>query len=284
MSGEKEWIDPVGGLGDVLLLSGVIKQAHDRLGKKYNMVRRSVYVEMLAGHPGIDRIGFLPAGAPVLRVDYGLTKEFMARKTRAFQMLAKIFGMELPVPEKLFLPMGGESDELLAAGIPWRGKNVAIAPDSTSPRKMMSREKWSQVAKALGDSGALVVQFGKAGTEKVKYAYSLAGLTSPKEAILLLKRMDLLLTADNFLMHAAHMVGTPTIALWGPTDPELFGYQEHRRITVPRCCPSGKCHAGEYLSVCPEAVPCAEAFDPVKVADAALEALTGKFPANKGKL
>ena len=40
----------------------------------------------------------------------------------------------------------------------------------------------------------------------------------------------------------------------------------------------------KYLSVCPEAVPCAEAFDPVKVADAALEALTGKFPANKGKL
>lgn len=276
MPAENEWIDPVGGLGDVLMLSGVIKLAHDRLGKKYNMVRRSTYVELLAGHPGIDKIGFLPPGAPVLRVDYGLTEEFIARKTRAFQMLAKMFGLELPVPEELYLPLEGVSVEALASAIPWSGKNVAIAPDSTSARKMMSREKWGKVAKVLADSGALVVQFGKSGAKKVKYSYSLAGITSPKEAILLLKKMDLLVTADNFLMHAAHMTGTPAISLWGPTNPELFGYSEHRKITVPRCRPSGKCHAGEYLSKCPEAVPCAEAFNADEVAAAALETLYKK--------
>ena len=140
----------------------------------------------------------------------------------------------------------------------------------------MSRDKWEQVAKALSDSGALVVQFGKGGSEKVKYAYSLAGVTTPKEAIMLLKRMDLLITADNYLMHAAHMTGTPTISLWGPTDAEVFGYPEHQNITVPRPHVSGKCRAGLYLSKCPETTPCIEAFNADEVAERALKTLGGK--------
>ena len=275
MSTERQWIDPVGGLGDVLLISGVIKLAHDRLGKKYNMIRRSAYTEMLAGHPGIDRIDYLPKGAPVLNVDYGFREEFMGRRIRAFQMLAKIFGLELPAPETLYLPMDDVSDALLASAIPWRAKNVAIAPDSTSLRKMMARDKWEQVAKTLADSGVMVVQLGKAGAEKVKYTYSLAGVTNPKETILLLKRMDLLITADNYLMHAAHMTGTPTISLWGPSDPEIFGYPEHQKIMAPRPHASGKCHAGLYLSKCPETTPCVDAFKAAEIAETALEALFG---------
>lgn len=227
MTTETQWIDAPESLGGTLLLSGVLKLVHDRLGKKYNVIRRPAAAGMLAGHPAIEKIDYLPKGAPVLTV--GRAEEGGA--CRSFQRLAELFGLELPAPETLYLPMDGVSDDRLAAMVPWQAKNVAIAPDSSSPGKMMSRSKWGEVAKALGDSGALVVQLGQGGAEKVKHAYSLAGVTSPKEALLLLKRMDLLITSDNFLMHAAHMTGTPAISLWGPTAAAVHGYAEHQAIT-----------------------------------------------------
>lgn len=276
MATETQWIDPTGGLGDVLLLSGVLKQAHDRLGKKYNMIRRTIFTEMLAGHPGIDRIDYLPKGAPVLTVKYGLCEEIHNGSIpRAYQMLAKMFGLELPVPETLYLPMDGVSDTLLASMVPWRGKNVAIAPDSTSPRKMMPRDKWEQVAKTLTDSGALVVQFGKAGAEKVKHTCSLAGVTTPKEAILLLKRMDLLITADSFLMHAARLTGTPAISLWGPTEADIYGYPEHQRMIVPCAYGPGKCRAANFFDKCAAPVPCMHGIDADEIVKRALKMLGG---------
>ncbi len=228
MTTETQWIDAPESLGGTLLLSGVLKLAHDRLGKKYNVIRRAASAGMLAGHPAIEKIDYLPKGAPVLTVD----RAEAGGASRAFQRLAKLFGLELPAPETLYLPMDGVSDDLVASMIPWQAKNVAIAPDSASPGKMMARSKWGEVAKALGDSGALVVQLGQGGAEKVKYAYSLAGVTTPQEAVLLLKRMDLLITSDNFLMHAAHMTGTPVISLWGSAAATMHGYAEHQAITA----------------------------------------------------
>ncbi len=270
MSTETQWIDMPGGLGDALLLSGIIKLAHDRLGKKYNVIRRTISAEMLAGHPGIERIDYLQKGAPVMTVA-GMDEE---SHPRAFQRLAKMFGLELPAPETLYLPLDGISDAMPASLIPWRTKNVAIAPDSASPRKMMSRSKWDQVAKALGDSGALVVQFGKGGAEKVKHAYSLAGITTPKEAVMLLKRMDLLITSDNFLMHAAHMTGTPTISLWGSADAALNGYPEHQKITaVLRHEPTNsEARPGAGLSS-PEQSSCMDNIDTNEIVDRALKSL-----------
>ena len=269
MSTEIKWIEPIGGLGDALMLSSVIKLAHDRLGAKYNMVRRTRYAEIFAGHPAIDRVDYLPKGARVQPVTYWHCDEMdNGTVPRAFQMLAKMFGLELPVPETMYLPMDGVSDGQLAVVIPWRAKNVAIAPDSTSPRKMMAKDKWGQVAKALSDRGALAVQFGENGAEKVKYAYSLAGVTTPKEAIMLLKRMDLLITSDNFLMHAAHLTGTPVISLWGPTEASGYGYPEQQKIIVPCRLGSAKCirntigteRTSLYISKCQAETPCMDSI------------------------
>lgn len=239
------WLNPVGGLGDVLMYSSVLKLAHDRHGFRCNMIRRARYTGMLAGHPAIREINFFPKGGELLSTAYWERDEFISGAIpRAFQMLAKMLGLALPAPENFYLPMGGFSDKLLAAAIPWGRKTVAIAPASESPRKILMFEKWEQVAKALHEIGFLVLQFGQAHDQKVKYAYSLCGITSPQEAILLLKRVDLLISTDNFLAHAAHMTGTPAITLWGPTSPDVYGYPEHKRLSAPAGCSFGKCIAG----------------------------------------
>lgn len=291
MSPELKWIEPLGGLGDALLLSSVLKLAHDRRGAKYNMVRRTRCAELFAGHPAIERTGFLPAGAKTLCTAYWHRPEMEDGSVpRAFQMLAKMFGLELPVPERMYLPLDGVSDAELAAMIPWKGKNVAIAPDSVSPRKTMSREKWGRVARSLSDYGALVVQFGEAGAKKVRGAYSLAGLTAPKEAVLLLRRMDLLITSDNFLMHAARLSGTPTVSLWGPTESAGFGYPEHRKLVArcglgeARCVRNtiGSERTALYLSVCGAPVTCMDSLNEAEILRLAREELAGRGPAAEG--
>jgi lipopolysaccharide heptosyltransferase II len=52
---------------------------------------------------------------------------------------------------------------------------------------------------------------------------NLAGKTSLSQLAALLQRADLLLTGDSGPMHIAAAVGTPLIAIHGPTDPALSG-------------------------------------------------------------
>ena len=52
---------------------------------------------------------------------------------------------------------------------------------------------------------------------------NLAGKTSLLQLAALLQRADLLVTGDSGPMHIAGAVGTPLIAIHGPTDPALSG-------------------------------------------------------------
>ena len=54
-------------------------------------------------------------------------------------------------------------------------------------------------------------------------AINLAGKTSLPQLVALLKRANLLITGDSGPMHIAAAVGTPLIAIHGPTDPALSG-------------------------------------------------------------
>jgi ADP-heptose:LPS heptosyltransferase len=81
-----------------------------------------------------------------------------------------------------------------------------------------------------------VLQLGRARDVHVRNSYSLRGLTTPRQAIALLRRVSLLVTSDNFLMHAAHLTGTPAVVLWGPTDRRSYGYPEHSHLEFPRAC------------------------------------------------
>lgn len=45
------WINPIGGYGDALMLSGILNQVHEaRPEEKYFLVRRTQYQAILAGH------------------------------------------------------------------------------------------------------------------------------------------------------------------------------------------------------------------------------------------
>jgi ADP-heptose:LPS heptosyltransferase len=82
----------------------------------------------------------------------------------------------------------------------------------------------------------------------------------------LLAEMDLLVSNDSGPVHMAVAVGTPSLVLFGPTDPVRTGpYGEGHRILQAglacQPCLSRKCSEGE--------IPCLAGITPREVAQAA---------------
>jgi len=236
-SGTDEWINPIGGLGDTLMLSGVLKLVHDKFPeKRYNLIRRTEYTNFLREHPIIARVGFPPRGARIISTTYWQDEHYGQEGNRAFQILARMFGLETPVEEKLFLT--GEPDDIFLKNniIPWREKNVIIAPSSDSPRKVMHPMAWHHLVERLYVDGIFVMQVGRPNEMHIKNTYSLLGATNPRQIISLLGKANVIITSDNFIMHAAHLVQKPAVVLWGPTKPEFYGYTGHVHLRSQKIC------------------------------------------------
>lgn len=229
------WINPVGGLGDVLMLSGVLKLIHEKNPeKKFRLVRRTKYATLLKGHPAIELIGYPPDNTKnIITTDYWKDWPMGSGKDRAFQRLAALFGLETPVAETLYVPFEIERDAFIERAVPWEGRNVLIAPFSDSPRKMMPLELWEQLVWMLKEENVFVIQGGKFNELNIRGAYSALGATDPKQMLALVKRVNMVITADNFIMHAAKLTGTPSVVLWGPTQREVYGYAEHEHVEAP---------------------------------------------------
>lgn len=231
------WINPVGGFGDMLMLSGVLKLVHDQdPQKRFNLTRRTNYLSILKGHPAISKIGFPPKDVKVIGVDYWSKEELGPGENRAFQVLARVFGLETPVEEKLYIPDEKIDDKLLDDFIPWKKLNVVIAPASDSPRKMMDPKIWHHLVDKFHFIDALVIQVGRLNDQHIKNTYSLLGLTTPRQLIALLRKIDLVITMDNFIMHATHHVNKPCVVLWGATHHKIYGYDEQIHLQMKKTC------------------------------------------------
>ena len=141
-------------------------------------------------------------------------------------------------------------------GIGRKDKVVAIHPGSGATIKLWTVEGFAAVADTLAQRyGAKVILVGGEGektllknivktcqTEPLRWETS-AGLG---RLAALFARCNLVLGLDSGPLHLAVAVGTPTIHLFGPTDPALFGPwgdpARHRvirtEIDLP-CCPCG---------------------------------------------
>ena len=225
----------------MLMLSGVLKLVHDAdPSRRFNLIRRTNYLTFLKGHPAIAEIGHPPKDSALARCDYWSIERLGPGPQRAFQVLARNFGLKTPVEERLYVPGEIPADPLLEKTIPWKTVNIVIAPGSDSPRKMMEPMIWHQLALMLQHDGMLVLQVGRSRDQRIKPAYSLLGLTTPRQLLGLIRRVDVVVTCDNFIMHAAHVMGTPAVAVWGATHHQVYGYPEQIHLQMPRSCGLGE--------------------------------------------
>lgn len=151
-------------------------------------------------------------------------------------LLLKAIGVESE--EVVFdLPVGKEQREkvgqlLAAEGIDSAKVLVAINPMTTWETKHWRNERFARVADHLLNRGMAVVFSGGPqdvrGIEEIRAAMtgkavSLAGKTTLKDLAALYERVNLLITTDTGPMHLAAAVGTPVVALFGPTAPWRTG-------------------------------------------------------------
>ena len=118
------------------------------------------------------------------------------------------------------------------------GPLVVITPGARWPSKLWPSKRFAAVADALvATVGARVVIAGAEGDRERarrvrshmnREATNLAGETSLKELVALVAEADLLVTNDSGPMHVADALGTPLVAVFGPTDPARTGPYRQR--------------------------------------------------------
>lgn len=172
------------------------------------------FPELYENHPFVDAVNeeFVPDRYVLLRG--------APRTVRRIEAYAAAVRVAAPVsrPHLYFETW----DALQLVELPdGRGPLVAVAPGTTWPTKRWRREKWLELCSRLAAHGCRIVELG-AGHEPLGSGVCLVGRTTVREAACVLHHADLLVSCDSGLMHLALAVGTPVVALFGPTDPDIL--------------------------------------------------------------
>jgi len=188
----------------------------------------------------------------------------------------------VPVPEpEIFLrdEERAEADRRLHeiagdSGRPFAG----LFPGAGWMHKRWPAERFATLGNMLAASGWRVVVFG--GTRDVEACREvesgmnpaplmLTGIRRLRETIALVDRMGLFVSNDTGPMHIAAGLGIPTVGIFGPSDPVLYGPRGRQvRIVASRfpCspCPQDEstCHIhGKRPRECMEAIPVSAVFE-----------------------
>ena len=169
-------------------------------------------------------------------------------------------------PEFL-IPIGEENrnrvEELLQRNdIDKKGRFVAVSPVALWDTKLWADEKFAALCDRIAEELKVSVIFTGSERGKLEHIQSLmktpsvnlGGKTTLRDLAYLYQRSALLITTDSGPMHIAAAMGTPVIALFGPTDPSRTGPYGKGHVVIRRelscspCflkkCDSMKCMSG----------------------------------------
>lgn len=149
--------------------------------------------------------------------------------------IAAVLGLAPPPAPRLWIDT--EAAEQAARLLPPDTPFLAIGPTANWPGKEWPADRFADLARRLtGPGGPLPgakVAVLAAGPEVERArpvlaalgdaAIDLVGRTDPLAAAACLKRAALYVGNDSGLMHIAAAVGTPTVGLFGPGWPEMYG-------------------------------------------------------------
>jgi len=204
-----------------------------------------------------ERVGFAGEGRFVLLNDLRWGERRLPRMIDRCAALAlpdkAPLPAEWPVPELVAstaeIAAWGESRGLASDAHPI----VAIAPGAVGPGKRWPTSRFEELARRLADEGASIWVVG--GPAEGPLAGEIAAAGGPgvrnltgadlRNAILALKAADVAVSNDSGLMHVAAALGTPTVALFGPTDPRICGPLNPLAATLEAPYPSPCQHCGK---------------------------------------
>ena len=252
---------------------------------------RSALVPFLAAVP--DRIGYATDGRAALLTRPLPPPSRTEHQLRDYDALLGSRGIEpdtdppmLPVPE----PARERAEAALSrAGLATAtGDLVVLAPGAAfSWTKRWPPDRFGRLAKELRDRGiAPAVAIGPGEEELARTVSDAAGIPipvlgadlDPVELAAVLARARVVVTNDSGPMHLAAAVGTPVVALFGPTDPGRTGPTGSPSVVLDRYVFCSPC----YLKECPYAHECMEEI-PVASVLSAVEKVLGPIQPPGGR-
>ncbi|MCD6508286.1 lipopolysaccharide heptosyltransferase II [Candidatus Poribacteria bacterium] len=160
-------------------------------------------------------------------------------------------------------------------GIRPRDFVIGINPSTTWPSKAWAPENFAALADMLAEeAGARIIITGSPDdvplAEKIEEmtrckVINLAGRTDIFQLGAVIELCDLFISCDSGPMHIAAAVGTPTVALFGPTSPTRHRPYGQNHIVIRHPFPCSPC----YRVHCPNNV-CLSSITPSEVAAAIL--------------
>lgn len=183
-------------------------------------------------------------------------------------------GAGVPVEDN-FLEAWVTSDEMrqVKAMVPELTRTetkVLIHAAAAHPDKMYSLDKWAQIVQQLHQQFGIIPFYTGAQQDRPLYdklaqlsavpAVNLAGQLSLRQSMSLYKEMDMAVCVDSGPAHLAAAVDTPTVAIFGPTDPHRWRPwgAEHVAIFDPgglnKCAEHEDCNARCLGRLSPEHV------------------------------
>jgi heptosyltransferase-2 len=207
----------------------------ERYGTALIMLRtwKSALAPFLAGIP--ERVGFVGEARFGLLSDLRWGERRLERMIDRCGALALPKGAELPVqwplPE-LVVPKSESDAWLKRRGLAKTQRAVVtLAPGAVGPGKAWPSGYYAELARQLAADGTdlwilggpnekgIAAEIVAAGGQRAK---DLTG-NDLRDAIIAMKIADVAVTNDSGLMHIAAALNTPTIAIFGPTSPRLWG-------------------------------------------------------------
>ncbi len=170
---------------------------------------------------------------------------------------------------------------------------VGLFPGSNARARRWPTDRFGAVGRALVRHGARVVVIGgpverpltAAVAAAVPGAVDAGGATDLVGLAALLSMCDLLVTNDSGPMHVAGAVGTPTVTLWGPSDPAEVGPPGPRHVRVDggplpcRPCFKNTCpRSGPGTRIAEAHEECMRLITIERVSEAATRCLEGMSP------
>lgn len=212
----------------------------------------SALVAFLAGIP--HRVGYEADGRGILltvRVDRD--EELLRRHQVDYYVnLLQAVGLDRGERDPIFIVSKKEEAEaiqiLLGEGVGEDDVIVGLNPGSVhGSAKRWPADRYATLADQLSRRGARVLLLGSSKEADViarvqslmqSRAVNLAGKTSLRLLAAILGRCRVLVTNDTGAMHVAAAVGTPVVAIFGPTDPRVTSPvgEFHRILRHPPPC------------------------------------------------
>ena len=126
---------------------------------------------------------------------------------------------------------------------------VAVSPVALWETKLWEDEKFAQLCDRITEESSLRVVFTGSDRGKLEHIQSrmnspsinLGGLTTLRDLSYVYKLASLMITTDSGPMHLAAAVGTPVIALFGPTDPSRTGPYGAGHTVIRKDIPCSPC-------------------------------------------